>query len=1010
MSRCTSLAIILLLALGLLAAGCSGGGASATARGDDDDDNLPPTDDDNGDDDGQDDDNDDDDTAGEGRVHILAPEDGQVILGYQVSLKIKFDARPDYFQMWLDGADLTYTLNYFPDELTAWTDLQNVPEGDHEIKVSGWFNGAQEDDVVDFSTTLAGGARIELVLTSYLLAPGGSTTADWIVYDDNNQNITDQVNVDLSVDPDAGVSIAGQTITFENAGSYVVTASGDYNGETLSDSAEVVVYEAGDVDHVEIDCTPSEVEAGENVTCDATIYDDQNNEIQGTMFYTVDPPEGSTVSGNVITLTKAGASTITGTVAGTDVSDSQDIDVSAGPAFDVTLTLDPDTMKVGETTTANASVVDQYGNDVAGGIDLEVSPSEGIVIDGNEITANKAGLFVVTAWDAAHTMQDQATLTVTENSKPHIEIYSPERGAFVSTAAIILSGRAWDDYSSIESVKVDGTGVYFDPETGNFTYTVTLMPGMNVIFIEATDEFGNSNTANTSVLYAGSYLPNGQKVDYAVGARITPTGLDSIEGVAEDLIEEYRDDLWSQIPNPLFEESVNLLIAEVTATATAQSIDYTPVDVELISQPGGLHLHASTNSLEFVGLLTVVIDWIIGGTTTTNTDFTVSATSVTIDGDLVISANAGALDVQLVNVAIAINGLSVDVGGGFTGDILTWIISLFTGLVQDTIESLLTDMINTIVPPLLQVMLNQLDLSFNFSLLDFDYHFTADFKEVDFDSNGGELWLRASAWYGNGSWAVGPNTPDLLGSLSTNNPRPDLGNTIPGTSTPYGFGVILGDDIINQILHVAHRSGVLSLNLDQETLQKLGIENFQLTTTWLAVFMPGIIGEYGLNKNVEIRLRPLLPPVMIMNPQKSLDTEIQMGDFVLEWWCEKTPGNWELFMKVALGLFVPTAISVDAGAQTITVEFGDIEMYADLFEAPVFEISDTFVEVLLPALVQALVPALLNGLLESIPIPSFEGFTLQVNGFLPVGPALDWAGLFGDLIQTATEWNYLEAR
>ncbi len=1001
-SRSTILALIFLLAFGLLLGACGGGGSSAGARGGDDDTGGPPPvdDDSGGGDDDVDDDAGDDDTSGGGAVHIITPKDGDVIIGHQVSVQIKFDSLPDSFQMLLDGADLTYDLNYAPEQLTAWTDLQNVAEGDHTLEAKAWFGGSENDDSVSFSTSLTGAAHIELVLTDYTLPPGGSTTASWTVYDENNVDITNQVDVSLSVDPSAGVTISGNTITFANAGNYAVTASGDWHGNTLSDTTEVVVYPAGAIDHVVITCTPDTIPAGDVVTCQAQIYDANDHQVQGTMIYSVDPADGSTVNGNAITLTKAATVTITGTVAGTDVSDHQPVTCTAGPAYDVTLSLNPDTMKVNETTTATTSVVDQYGNPVSGDVILEVTPNDGIVIDGDKITAHKAGTFVVTAWDSGHTMQAQQQLFVTEASPPHIEIDSPARGAFVQTASINLHGRVWDDDSGIASLTVNGENVYFSPDTGDFTTTITLTPGLNIILLEAVDLFGNKGSANTSVMYAGSYLPNGDMVDSAIGAHITPTGFQSVEGLAEQMIEDYRSQLMGLIPNPLFSQSVDLLIVNVTASATATSINYTPVQVQLVPQPGGLHLHASTTSLDFEGNLHVVLDWIIGGTTTTDTNFSVTATSLAVDGDLIVGASGGQLQVQLTNVSVSIQGLNVQVGGGFTGDVLSWIVNLFISIVQGQIENAIVGMINSVVPPLLQGLLNGLDLSFDFDILDFTYHFTANFKDVTFDTTGGEVWLSAMATYGNGSWALGPNAPDQPGSLFTNNPRPTLGPDIPGTSTPYGFGVVLSDDIINQILHVATRSGLLSLNLDQATLHKLGIDNFQLTTTWLLAFMPGIVGQYGLGKNVEIRLRPLLPPVILLNPpQKTLDTEIEMGDFVLEWWCEKTPGNWELFMKVALALFIPTAISVDNDTQTIHFTFGDIEMYSDLFDAPVFEIDPTFVEVLLPDLVKVLMPALLNGLLNSFPIPSFQGFTLQVNAFMPLGAADDWAGLFGDLIE-----------
>jgi len=369
--------------------------------------------------------------------------------------------------------------------------------------------------------------------------------------------------------------------------------------------------------------------------------------------------------------------------------------------------------------------------------------------------------------------------------------------------------------------------------------------------------------------------------------------------------------------------------------------------------------------------------------------------------DLSIAVNTeGTLDVTINNPTIDVSGFNLDIsGGGIMGDILEWLVDLFEGTIIDILGSTIEDMIINEVTPLIEELLNDLSLTFEFEILDFTYIFDANFSNLTaFDSTGGTLWINAMADYGDGSWTVGPNTPDLPGSLMTNSPAPTLTPVIPGTSTPYGFGAVFSDDLLNQILHAAHRSGLLSLNLDQETLEQLGISGFELTTTWLGLLMPGLIPEYGLNKTVEIRLRPLLPPVMLFNFDKGLPAELQVGDFILEWWCERTAGNWELFAKVDLAMFIPVDIDV-SDKQSISITFGEIEMYSELFEEPVFNIGNGFIEDVLPMLVEVLMPALLGSLIEEIPIPTFEGYTLEVESLQTVGSALDWAGMFGNLIE-----------
>lgn len=1003
MPRLRAVFFVLVIILMLAFIGCSGDDSAGGDRGGDDD--TPPVagddDDDNGDDDSDDDnDDDDDDDSSDGRVEIVEPENGDVIIGYQVGVEVRFNQAPDNYQLLLDGDDVTENLSYFPETGIGYSDLQDVQEGEHELTAKGWFDDEVSADSVQFSTTLEGAARIELTLSEYLVPTGTQITASWVVYDEHNNNVTDQVDVDLSVSPSTGVTINGDKIRFTNEGTYTVTASTTWDDAPVSDSDVVVVFDNAEINRVEIECTPDEVKAGEGVNCSATVYDEDNNVVPGEIVnYTVDPSQGATVNGSNITLTYAANVTITGTVAGTNISDNQQVLVNPGDPFDVELTLTPDEINVDETCVADAAIVDEFGNPISDDVILEVFPSQNVEINGNEITPHVAGTFTVTAWDQQRVMQDNQTLTVIEASPPYLEVTSPERGEFVTTASINVQGKAWDDHSSIDRVEINGISVSFNPTTGQFSYALTLASGLNHITVAAWDEFDNTTSLNLSVLYAGSYTPNGEAVLKSVGARINHNGLDTIEGIGEELIEEYRDEIMNFIPNPLFYETYDFIIVEVIAEATVDSVDYDPVILEIQPIGGaGLQLSAIANNLDIAGNVSVDLDWFDKGKDLIDLDFNVLADSVGLTAMVLITVDNGSLVVELTDVEVVISNFVIDLEPGLLEDIMEWIIGLFTSDVVEEVKQMLEDLINEIVPPLLQLLLNQLDLSFDFELLTFEYHFNAVFNETTVDNNGLSLWLDAITWYGDGSWAVGPNTPDLPGSLRTPYPVPTFGEFIPGTGDPYEFGVTISDDILNQILHVAHRSGMLSLNLDQETLEMLGIEDFQLNTTWLVLFMPGILPAFGLNKPVELRLRPKLPPVFIMNPVKGLETEIQMGDFILEWWCEESTDVWTLFAEVALTLFIPTTLDVSE-EQTISLEFGEIEMYADLFNEPVFDIGDGFFEDLLPLLVELLIPALLNGLLEEIPIPSFEGYTLQVNAFMPIGGGNDWAGLFGDLVE-----------
>lgn len=1009
MSRFLTVTFAVLLILMMVLAGCGGSDDSTDDQrtpAADDDDFVPPDDDDSGDDD-----DDDDDDITEGLVEIVSPQEGETILGYQVPVEILFADEgkaylvPESYQLVLDDLNVTSYLAYSPSDGRAWGDIPGVDEGEHELTFTAQFSDNRTgEDSVSFFTTLEGQPRIELTLSENTIPAGGNTVATWVVYDDQNTDVTDQANVILSASPDTGVTIEGNTLTFATDGTYTVTAATEWDDQAISDEDTVVVFPAGQISRVEVSCSPNEIPAGDDVECDATVYDGNDNPMEHPVYYTTNPSQGSTVNGNTITLTYAGNITIIGTAAGTNVSGNDSVLVNAGAPFTVNLTLDPDEISVEETLTAQAAVVDEFQNPVAGGVELESSPTTGIDIVGMDITPHVAGSFTITARSVDNpSMFDSAGLTVIEALPPVVTITSPERGLFTQNASLNITGTAIDQHSEVVVVRVNGTPCYYNQATGEFHYTASLNLGLNIFIIEAVDSYDNVGTATISAMYTGIYLPNGDEVSNAIAARINDPGLNSIELIAEEMIEEYRPTLMSMIPDPLFSETLEVWGFEIaSASARLTSLDFDPVDVELTSQYGGIHLTASVANVVGLGTLTYSIFDKDTGTTKDTVNYTLTITNMTIQMDLGITVTTeGTLAVTISNPEIGITGFDLDIsGGGIMGDILDWLIGLFDDTIIDILGGTIEDMIISEIAPMIQDLLNDLTLSFAFDILNFTYVFDANFSDLtEFGPDGGSIWINAMANYGNGSWAVGPNTPDLPGSLLTASPVPDLGPYIPGTTTPYGFGAVFSDDLLNQVLHATHRSGLLSLDLDQETLELLGISGFTLTTTWLGLLMPGLIPEYGLNKTVEIRLRPLLPPVMLFNTEKGLPAELQFGDFILEWWCERSADEWELFAKVDLAMFIPVDIDV-SDKQSISITFGEIEMYSELYEEPVFDIGNGFIENVLPALVELLIPALLGSLLEEIPIPTFEGYTLEVESLQTVGTAQDWAGMFGSLVAT----------
>ncbi len=1000
--------LVLVFAFGLSA--CSQGTEETSATADLDDDGPgagPPSSDDD-DDSGDDDSGGDDDSSSSDNIVIHRPSMDEVIVGRDVPVQIEFTGNPNTPSLTLDtyGVDITDISNWSWEPPMLFGTIHGVSPGEHILTAAAAYGDNLEQESVRFETTLEGYAgRIDLTLSKYIIDPGQAVTASWEVYDIDDNVITDAVDVTLSTDPTNGVSFGGTTVTFDEAGNFWVIAEVTIDDTLVSDSKHIAVGGAvTDVDHVEISCSPTNLQAGETVTCSGVVYDEDDNPLDHAIVYSLHPENAGSVSGNEITITLADQITIAGLAWGTEIFDTVAMFVTPGEAHDVELTLDPTTIQVEETSLATVFVMDRWNNPISeiDEVTLTSNPAAGVDIDGMEITPHVSADIVITA-EAIHAgslVTDQEYLFVTDPYPPLIELISPERGQFITdTNNITVNGTVFDEHGSIESFTINGAPAYYD-DMGRFTETVTLETGLNTLIFTAEDNSGNTIHATLSVMFAPTYLQNGHGISKAIGARINQPGLDSVEDLAEQYVQEAIDEqLVGMFPLEIFHESYDLWgvdIFEGQSEVTGLTMD--PVNIELTPIDGGIHLAGIvTNIAADAYLYYDLFDKETGQKFGSTEEFTFTVPNATIAADLLISASGGDLVVTLANTQVSISDIEVDIDGTIFGDIFGWLVEeLVNAFGINIIEDLLLDTINEIVPPLIRLALMGLDLNFDLDLFGFEYHLTADFGEVAFDSTGGDIWIHAYMWYGDGSWAPGPNVPELPGSLLTDNGAPTFGVNVPGTSNPYGFGVALGDDVLNQFMHAIHRSGLLSLDLDEDTLELFGITGFELTTAEFGLFFPGLWAEYGMTETVLIKMRPLLPPVFNFNPQKAVgvETEIQLGDFVLEF--STLDESWA---KMALAIYLPTTITISE-EQTISLEFGELELYSDLFHIKDgIRANSNLFEQFLPNLIEALVPLLLAGVLEDFPIPTLEGFTLNVDSFQKFGPGIDWLGLFGSLVQ-----------
>jgi hypothetical protein len=100
----------------------------------------------------------------------------------------------------------------------------------------------------------------------------------------------------------------------------------------------------------------------------------------------------------------------------------------------------------------------------------------------------------------ATTQTPSATPTPTTTMALFLEIIQPIDGAQVSTSAVLVTGKTIPDAVVSASVD-DAVEIANVDQDGNFSVTVNLEEGPNLIEVVASDQLGNDESSSIAVIY-----------------------------------------------------------------------------------------------------------------------------------------------------------------------------------------------------------------------------------------------------------------------------------------------------------------------------------------------------------------------------------------------------------------------------------------------------------------------------------------------------------------------------
>ncbi len=597
---------------------------------------------------------------------------------------------------------------------------------------------------------------------------------------------------------------------------------------------------------------------------------------------------------------------------------------------------------------------------------------------------NRSGSYTVAAVSpATRRRSNEIEVLITDLEAAEIEIYTPERGLFTQEGAVNISGRCMVEGEACAAVLVGGeTPDEYDTLTGEFDIEYYLRYGLNILPIQAFNAGSYQiGKEHISVLY-GEALANDQYSSDAVAIRLTHSGMNSIEDIAEEIIQDLDvQDLLDGFGTQEIYDGGFLLgnayldISGLTLGAPTVLLEMVGEELTMDVILPDVHV-----DIQLSGDLPFGIGWTDSGFIEANIELWAKvAVGVTPDGKL---------DVSIVDMATTVDELNIEELMGVLGDIF----SLIDDLLFNSLSRILSGFIELIGPTLLQEpleealaeQLNELDLSTDFEFQDHTYALAADFNYANIDQQGIILRMKALIT----ADQYDPSIPEHPGSFKKPGNVPDLDDQyIPGTSDPYSMGVAINDDILNQAMYVIYRSGVLNFEFEDDSI---------LNTQILGIFFPGFWAIHS-NAPVIIRLRPLLQPVLFLDETTSLTTKVQLGEFMMDFVVDHPDDGEILAFTAVMAMNLPAQIDIDNQGR-ITLEFDqeDIDMEMSILDTD-YDFSDSFVEGFVPTLVQLMVP-LLGNLLGAIEIPTFSGYAIEVDALRNLGDNHDFMGVYGDIV------------
>ncbi len=287
---------------------------------------------------------------------------------------------------------------------------------------------------------------------------------------------------------------------------------------------------------------------------------------------------------------------------------------------------------------------------------------------------------------------------------------------------------------------------------------------------------------------------------------------------------------------------------------------------------------------------------------------TISATSIVISGDLVISSNSsGGLVTSIQNRNVAFTGFTFSVTGPL-GSLsqVTILQTAIQGLLQVALETMLD-----VIPLALNPVLSQIVLSFPLpgTTLTMDLPLEA----VNYDTAG----LVIANRFRTTSSVLSPNAPALTHIWGAAGSTPAMGANTPVAALPYDIALGVSDGALNQALATLTRSGAFEQALDAGTLGAA-------TAGAMAALVPGAGFEsFPASATISMRVIPGSAPTMEFSAATATTGTLHVGNLRLLIAADSA-GTPAQVLEVSLDIVAGINITIDPVTGALTFGVGTV--------------------------------------------------------------------------------------